>query len=322
MPMSLKSSLLVTLASLALAACTTAQTGPGNDRAPGGGQGPGGGGGGGNGAGRTWDVEQLGASARANRALFNPGTPSVSITVSGDTRTITSNNIPNHNVGRFPNGSVEPQSNTYRVDATPSKNSSATYLSLGTSFGVGTNGVTFDPLAAEFFERGGQDWNYVALNGAIALGLDNQTGHIQPGGEYHYHGIADLMLEAAGATAVQHSPLIGYAADGFPVYALYGFVEGRGFNGVTEMQSGWALKSGDRPGGADAPGGTYDGAFHADYVYVGGPGTLDECNGTTTQTPEHPAGTYAYFLTADYPVVPLCHMGTADPSFNTGPGAR
>ena len=323
----LKSALVLTASAIVVAACATAQTGP----KPGGQRGPGGSGGGSastnagssdGGAGRTWDVEQISGSSQTNRATVNAGTPSVSISVSGDTRIIVTNNIPNHRVGRFPNGSVEPQSNTYRVDATPSLNSRATYAPLGTSFGVAINGVTFDPLAAEFYEKGGQDWNYVALNGAIPLGLDTQTGHIQPGGEYHYHGIAELMLEAEGYTAGAHSPLIGYAADGFPIYALYGYEDGKGFNGVTEVQSGWALRSGSRPGGSNAPGGTYDGAFHADYVYVGGAGTLDECNGMTTQTPEYPQGTYAYFLTEDYPVVPLCHMGTTNSSFRSGPGSR
>lgn len=298
------------LIGLAIAACAAAQTGP---RPGGGGSGQGG-----NPPGRTWDVEQLGGTSRTNPATINPGQPEVSIRLRGDTRAIVANNIPNHRVGRFPNGSVTAQSNTYQLDATPSQRGRATYLRLGSSFGVATNGVTFDPLAAEFYERGGMDWSYVANNGAIPLGLDTQSGHIQGGGEYHYHGIADLMLEAAGYVTGQHSPLIGYAADGFPIYALYGYVDGQGYKGAAQVRSGWVLRSGARPGGANAPGGTYDGTFHGDYIYAGGAGTLDECNGMTTQTPDYPGGTYAYFLTEEYPVVPLCHMGTASSSFRSG----
>ena len=243
----------------------------------------------------------------ANR---NPGTSRVSITVSGDTRTIAANNIPNHKVGSFPNGSVTAQNNIYRVDATPTKGKTS-YIQLGTSFGVAVNGVTFDPLAAEFYEKGGTDWNYVAMNGAIKLGLDTQTGHIQGGGEYHYHGIAEGLLDAVGYSSSSHSPLVGYAADGFPIYALTG-------QGGRAMTSSYRLKSGARPGGSHAPGGTYDGTFHGDYAYVAGAGTLDECNGAMTVSAEYPNGTYAYFLSETYPIVPICHKGTVSSSFRGG----
>ena len=325
---SLKNWFALAASALVMAACVTVQPGPRGPQGFGGGprlghQGPNNQGPNNQGpsalksggSGRTWDVEQIGSETRITSLSVDPGASSVSISVSGDTRLIVANNIPDHLVGRFPNGTVQAQSNTYRMDATPSLAGAPTYLSLGSSFGIALNGVTFDPLAAEFYEKGGQDWNYVVLNGAIPLSLDTQTGHIQGQGEYHYHGIGELMLQAAGYTLGQHSPLIGYAADGFPIYALYGYAGGKGVNGVREVQSGWVLKSGPRPGGSTAPGGTYDGTFHADYTYVGGDGTLDECNGMTTQTPEYPSGTYAYFLTADYPVVPICHQGRANRSF-------
>lgn len=298
--------LLVTAAALALAACATAQVGqrPGpGDNGPGGNSGPG----------RTWDIEQIGTPDRTVSASRNPGTSQVSITISGDTRTIAANNIPDHRVGSFPNGTVTAQNNIYTVDATPSLAGRTSYIQLGTSFGVAANGVTFDPLAAEFFERGGEDWNYVAMNGAIRLGLDTQTGHIQGRGEYHYHGIAPGLLSDVGYSSSSHSPLIGYAADGFPVYAL------TGQNGVSATSS-YVLKSGNRPGGSNAPGGTYDGTFHADYQYVAGAGNLDECNGMMTVTSDYPNGTYAYFLTEDYPVVPICHKGTVSRSFRGGRG--
>ena len=298
----LKSTLIASVA-LAIGAITIAACDAQTVGKPAGGPGgaPGGGG-------RTWDVEQIGTPDRTVSANRNPGASRVSISVSGDKRTIAANNIPNHNVGSFPNGSVTAQNNVYAVDATPTKGSTK-YITLGTSFGVAVNGVTFDPLAVEFYERGGQDWNYVALNGAIRLGLDTQTGHIQGGGEYHYHGIAQSLLSSLGYSSSSHSPLIGYAADGFPIYALSG-------QGGQSMTSSYRLKSGARPGGSNAPGGTYDGTFHADYVYVSGAGNLDECNGAMTVSAEYPSGTYAYFLSEDYPVTPICHKGTVSSSFS------
>ena len=52
--------------------------------------------------------------------------------------------------------------------------------------------------------------------------------------------------------------------------------------------SSYRLKSGKRPVPPDGPGGKYDGAFVQDYVYEKGIGTLDECNGCFTKTPEFP----------------------------------
>ena len=65
-----------------------------------------------------------------------------------------------------------------------------------------------------------------------------------------------------------------------------------------------------RPAAARGPGGSYDGAFVQDYNFVAGAGDLDECNGRMCITPEFPRGTYAYFLTEDWPVIPRGFRGT------------
>lgn len=41
-----------------------------------------------------------------------------------------------------------------------------------------------------------------------------------------------------------------------------------------------------------------------------GAGTLDECNGAFVKTADYPQGTYAYFLTDSFPVIPRCQKGT------------
>ena len=68
------------------------------------------------------------------------------------------------------------------------------------------------------------------------------------------------------------------------------------------------------------------GAFIEDHAYVAGSGDLDEHNGRFTVTPEHPVGTYAYFVTLDsllqpeFPyVIGLTYYGTVAAG-NTGPG--
>ena len=61
------------------------------------------------------------------------------------------------------------------------------------------------------------------------------------------------------------------------------------------------------------------------YEYVSGSGDLDQCNGVKVITPEFPQGTYAYFLTQDWPIIPRCWSAEPDSSFNKrgrGPRSR
>jgi hypothetical protein len=191
---------------------------------------------------------------------------------------------------------------------------SRTTTAQGWDFGVSLEGVKFDPFAGEFWQGNPRSgWNYEALGAAVPLGLDANHAHVQPTGHYHYHGLPLGLLELIRYDVSSHSPLVGYAADGFPIYALTGIVDGR----LTQMTSSYRLKSGQRPGG-DEPTGSYDGAFVQDYEYVQGQGNLDECNGAYTQSAEYPNGTYAYFLTDTWPMVPRCFTGTPDQSFRHG----
>ncbi|UUV05432.1 YHYH protein [Ruegeria sp. YS9] len=251
-------------------------------------------------------------------ATENPGENSASVKEKGGKIKVTGNGIPDHLVGLFPNRGnphqIEQQKVRLKLPAQPAAEGAVTPLQMGWNFGVSLNGVVFDPLAAEFWHgdpRSG--WSYDALGGAISLGLDANYAHVQPNGKYHYHGVPTGLVKRLGWSPSEHSPLIGYAADGFPIYAVTGVVAGK----VTEMSSSYRLKSGRRPGG-NAPDGRHDGTFNEDYVFVQGHGKLDQCNGAFTVSAEYPSGTYAYFLTEDYPVVPRCFMGTPDQSFRFG----
>ncbi|MEL6452966.1 MAG: YHYH protein [Pseudomonadota bacterium] len=233
----------------------------------------------------------------------------------GQTRVITSNGVPDHAVGAFPNAGnpnrIAAQSYRFEVPLAPVVGAPAP-LPRGMSFGVAVNGVPFDPNAAEFWQgRPRSGWQYEALGGAVPLGLDAQFGHVQPTGAYHYHGLPVGLMQALGWRANAASPLIGYAADGFPIYALTALVDGA----VVRMTSSYQLRSGSRPGGT-APGGVHDGAFVQDYVYVEGAGRLDACNGAFVVTPDAPTRTYAYFLTDSFPVIPRCLVGAPGVGFS------
>lgn len=237
-------------------------------------------------------------------------------TLEGEWRVIKANSIPLHNTGEFPNPGnpniISEQNVSIRIPAMPVKTQAAKRVKVP---GYGLNGVSFDPGAGEFYKGDPSlGWQYEALSGAVALGIDKNYAHVQPTGRYHYHGFPKGLMERLIVDPGHHSPQIGWAVDGFPIYALYGIDQINDGGRVRAMQSSYRLKPGTRPAVSNQPGGTYDGTFTADYEYVSGLGDLDECNGRETVTSDFPNGTYAYFLTQTYPVVPRCVMGTPDPA--------
>lgn len=242
---------------------------------------------------------------------------------SADTRTIRSNGIPDHEVGRFPNRgnphSIRRQNYQFRLSGTPQAAEQITPIHLqdrlgppNLPFGVAVNGILFDPGTAEYWNGDrSADWNYEALGGAVPLGIDENHAHVQPSGAYHYHGLPTKLLKNLGFGPGKHSPLVGWAADGFPIYAVFGFGDPNDANSkVVALRSSYRLKKGSRPSGRRSPGGKYDGTFVQDYEFVEEAGDLDECNGRYCITPDHPEGTYAYFLTKDWPVIPRAFRGT------------
>ncbi|MBT7956482.1 MAG: YHYH protein [Rhodospirillaceae bacterium] len=260
----------------------------------------------------------------ANETMAEPNR--VSIRINGGVRVIKANGVPGHQVGQFPNRgnphSIEAQNYKFEVPAEPQFSGGKIGVGLR-NFGIAVNGVPFDPSAAEWFKGWrGSEWRYEALSGAVRLGVDENYAHVQPTGAYHYHGLPWGLLNRLNVSKSLHSPLIGWAADGFPMYALYGYANGKNAaGGIKQMKSSYRVKTGNRPGGLTAPEGSYDGTFIPDYKFVGGSGQLDECNGAQVTTPEFPNGTYAYFLTENWPVIPRCFNGAPDDSFALrGPG--
>ena len=87
-----------------------------------------------------------------------------------------------------------------------------------------------------------------------------------------------------------HSPLIGWAYDGNPIYGPYGYADPEG-GVVTRMKSGYRIiNSPIRPS-------LYPVGFFIEDYFYDGTGDLDEYNGRYCKTPDFPEGIYAYFST-------------------------
>lgn len=248
-------------------------------------------------------------------------TPQVTITEDGKYRYVKSNGYPKTH-GQFPNSGnpnrISPQQYNFRVTLYPQKSTQITQVNHS-DFGVALDGIPFDPNSAEYWQRDRRSgWNYEALSSFVHLGLDSNHAHVQPNGAYHYHGLPTALFAALRSQKSNSMILLGYAADGFPIYGLYGYQEPNDPNSkLIELKSSYVLKPNNRPS-SPGPGGRYDGRFVEDYQYVFNK-QLDECNGRSGVTPEYPNGTYYYVITNDFPFVPRCFKGMPDSSFQKRP---
>ncbi|MEY8099788.1 YHYH protein [Falsihalocynthiibacter sp. S25ZX9] len=236
---------------------------------------------------------------------------SVVITKEGDTCKISSNAVPNHDfnaTGRFATQFSE-QNQNFSVPASPVAADNPTPLSLRYDNAVFLNGVKLDLMAAGCYGVGNGNigcndmaspYRYDPLGAGKKFGADEHNAHTQPDGTYHYHGNPMALFEQSDA--IKASPVIGFAADGFPIFGS--FIAGDGQ--VRLATTSYQLKAGERDGG---PGDPYDGTFIDDWEYVDGSGDLDVCNGMVQE------GVYGYVVTESYPHVMACFTGKPDPSF-------
>jgi hypothetical protein len=247
--------------------------------------------------------------------------------------------IPSYKVGPYldnnPNQAGD-QNAIFRFPLTPVQNTGTLTSTSGGNIGVFINGV------AVFDYRDGVAWdNSVgalcggpgrpACTGGFAAqawtrdaivaeraGFDCAKGH-PAGTNYHHHQNPsafklDLnvlstvcnLYDADGLYAInaaQHSPLLGFAYDGFPIYGAYAFKNLDGSGGITRMRSGYQLKNISTRTNGPAINTTYPlGYFREDYEFIAHPGEndyLDVHNGRVCVTPDYPAGIYCYFATVD-----------------------
>jgi hypothetical protein len=265
--------------------------------------------------------------------------------------------VPSHPTGRNDNNNpayASNQNRTTRIPRSPVEAATKTNTSLG-SIGVMVNGaLIFNASDAQSYNNQGL-W-YRNANVAEAISFDVGPGHAAPGqgaqpsastpGQYHYHQGPTALIQQVDPnnTGQHHSPIIGFAYDGYPIYGPYGYVDPADFNsGIKRITTSYRVRtdivsSGQRHsltnGGATLSPTQYGpnvsatypaGLYLQDYEYAAGIGDLNQYNMRFTVTPDYPQGTWAYFVTTDatgaatYPyIVGPQYFGVVDTT-NVGP---
>lgn len=244
-------------------------------------------------------------------------------TCTGTTRDLIANGIPDHEVGEFPNSgnpnSIYEQAVSESFTLEPVETTVAT--SLGGPRGVigmVLNGVKIDAGTAGSCDDSGDNCSLVDNSGSWSIealgqdtfdfGTDTNNAHVQPDGAYHYHGMPEGFITLQGGDSSTMT-LIGWAADGFPIYARYGYTDADDATSEVKLITGSyqliSTVSDSRPSSDIYALGT----FKQDWEYVEDSGDLDECNGRVGVTPEFPTGIYHYFATDSYPYFQRCVKG-------------
>ena len=247
--------------------------------------------------------------------------------------------IPSYPTGPFLDGNpsqAEDQDAIFKFPLNPTQNSGTPTATTMGNIGVFINGVAlfdyrdgvaWNPATNSLCGGPGNppcpggpgatmDWNRDAILAEMS-GFDCSKGHPAMG-NYHHHqnpSAFDLDLnvvsticnlyDADGLYAIdstQHSPLIGFAYDGFPIYGTYGYVNTDGTGGIVRIKSSYQLKTTRGTGNVPSETSWPLGTFREDYEYVNHSSQsdyLDEHNGRFCVTPEYPNGIYCYFTTVD-----------------------
>ena len=275
------------------------------------------------------------AQCNISSIYANDSTNAYCFDVINNVRKCYTNDIPSHAYGPFGGmNTIASQEFDYSMCLYPEYDT--TIVSLfedttsascggGTIFGISDLGINYSPFARLYFVNPNTlaenlSFHEEAVN---TLNMDLNGGHVNVLGRYHYHSAPiDYIVNDLSINSNSHSPLLGYAADGFPIYYKYLYSNPLDSNSsILNFQSSYALKNGNRTGdGITAPNGAYDGTYYEDYDYISSQSDLDECGGRYGITPEYPNGTYYYVLTDNWPYIPRCFKGKyPDNSFKIGP---
>jgi len=177
-----------------------------------------------------------------------------------------------------------------------------------------------------------------AAKGSVFEGFNNQYGgeyaHLSNPQRLRYILGDNLFVNVSGQILEQddqlaHSPIIGWAFDGNPIYGPYGYSDPTNqSSSIARLGTSYRLKTNlvydaitnPNPVRTAGPLLTDEiaGKFVEDYEYSFSLGDLDQYNGRFCKTPEYPNGRYCYFVTIDAteagnPVFPYI-LG---PSFNS-----
>ena len=136
----------------------------------------------------------------------------------GTNRELTANGIPDHATGQFPNPNNPNMISELVVEASmtlsPEQANSATELGGPRGYvGYVLNGVKIDASTAGTCDDNGAscslignagNWNIEALGQShFDFGTDDNNAHVQPTGEYHYHGMPEGFIELRGGIVQQ-----------------------------------------------------------------------------------------------------------------------
>ena len=248
---------------------------------------------------------------------------------------VSSSSIPSYDIGPWAQNPNTPsnQSIVSKFTLTPTENTgSPIYTAMG-NIGIWTNGVGIYNAKDGYYWNnntssfdngpGMADWNRNALY-FEGVSFDDCVGHPDGSGSYHHHVNPPCLYDDTDNTT--HSPIIGYAFDGFPIYGAYAYTNTNGTGAIKRMETSYVLSTASSRTAGPPVNSNYPlGSMCEDYVYTQGAGDLDEHNGRFCITPEYPNGIYAYFVTIDenldpaYPfVLGASYYGTVQ-SGNTGP---
>jgi hypothetical protein len=253
---------------------------------------------------------------------------------------VSATGIPAYITGPFQDGNpslATAQNKIFKFPLTPTQNTGTATATTGGNIGVLKNGVAlFDYRDGVAWNNttqalcggpgnptcpGGptatQAWNRDAIP-AERAGFDCAKAHPAMGNYHHHQNPSAFNLDLNVLSTIcntypsdglyvinssQHSPLLGFAYDGFPIYGAYAYTNVDGTGGISRMKSSYQLKVQTTRTNGPAVNSTYfNGYFREDYEYVSHTGDatyLDIHNGRFCVTPEYPAGIYCYFATVD-----------------------
>ena len=258
---------------------------------------------------------------------------------------VSATGIPAYITGPFQDGNpslATAQNKIFKFPLTPIQNSGTATATTGGNIGVFKNGVALfdyrDGVAWSSTTNalcggpgnspcaGGpgttQAWNRDAIP-AERAGFDCAKAHPAMGNYHHHQNPSAFNLDlnvlsticatypADGLYVInssQHSPLLGFAYDGFPIYGAYAYANTNGTGAITRMKSSYQLRTNTTRTNGPAINqvvGTqtmFNGYFREDYEYIAHPtdaSYLDSHNGRFCITPEYPNGIYCYFATVD-----------------------
>lgn len=160
--------------------------------------------------------------------------------------------------------------------------------------GVAVNGLPLYNITTVDTWNDEGEWHYnkMSIEGHSPLGY----GHADANGLLHYYNVEPILLGLEEWDSSEHSPIVGWAFDGLPIYGPYGYKEYDGSgnpinsNEIVNIKSPWILRQGSRTSG---PGGAYTGVFVEDYMIDssknGQPGYTNQYNLRYGKTPDSPS---------------------------------